>query len=298
MSGPNYPPPPGEGSNAIGNFQIGVSPIGDIAHFYPWTTILSQYANSPVLTRVILDAAANIDQTQNLNNFYDMIWDVASAQDYGLDVWGRIVGVERNLNVQIASFFGFSEALPGSLSFDSTLVFFRSPALGFSEAIPGSFTFGFGSFNSQKLWSHDGTAQGGGAFYDGQALTTIYRLDDKSYRTLIYAKAAFNITNGSSPAINRTLMTLFPGRGNAFVQEGYQGPGNFGFSESRNALTFGQGVFYTGGSVPSMTMSYVFQFPLSPLEYSIVATSGVLPKSVGVAASVVITAPPPRTLTA
>ena len=292
MSGPEYPPPPGEGSNAVGRFEIGVSPLGDIPHFDVWTTILSQYANSPVITSILENAADAIDQTENLNNFYDNIWNIASAEGYGLDVWGRIVGVERTISVQVTSWFGFNEAEPGSLSFDSTQVFYYTPALGFAEGA-GFTPFGFGSFDLYKQWVSNNQLQGGGAFYNGSTLTSIYSLPDRSYRLLILAKAAFNITNGSIQAINRILMTLFPGRGNTFVQEGYQGIGFFGFIEQQNAQTFGQGTFYIAEPVPSMTMEYVFQFPLSPVEYSIVANSGVLPKSTGVKATILIQ-PPPR----
>ena len=293
MSGPKYPLLPTAGENGIGQFEIGIFPLGDIPHFDFWTTILSQYANSPALTSILKNAAEALDQTINLDAFYDNIFNIASAQGYGLDVWGRIVGVERAIEVQVTEWFGFSEAEPGSLSFDTTQVYFHTPALGFVEGA-GFSPFGQGSFNLGQQWGSNGQAQGGGAFYNGSNLTAIYELPDRDYRTLIYAKAAFNITNGSIPAINRILMTLFPGRGNTFVTDGYQGISYFGFREQQNAEPFGQGVFYNGETVATMTMSYVFQFDLSPVEYSIVATSGVLPKSTGVAATVVIKRPPPR----
>ena len=49
MSGPD-PFRPKTGSNGIGGFVIGVSPIGDIPPFDFWKTIISQYANSDVIT--------------------------------------------------------------------------------------------------------------------------------------------------------------------------------------------------------------------------------------------------------
>lgn len=52
-----------------------------------------------------------MDQTQNLDNFFDFIWNVLTAQGYGLDTWGRIVGVTRNLLVPGSStFLGFQES--------------------------------------------------------------------------------------------------------------------------------------------------------------------------------------------
>jgi hypothetical protein len=113
VTGPPYPHPnPKPGSNAIGTFAIGVSPIGTIPTFDVWTTIIAQYANSPALTSMIESFNAAADLTQTLDSFYDLVWNVTTAQGYGLDVWGRIVGVSRTVPVPggTLSFFGFNEA--------------------------------------------------------------------------------------------------------------------------------------------------------------------------------------------
>lgn len=217
MSGPPYPPEPGPGSNGIGEFIIGVSTIGDIPTFDPWSTIISQYANSPILTTLITNFWSYLDQTENIEAFFDAIFNIDTAVGYGLDVWGRIVGVSRTLEVVVGDNFGFVEALPGSDSF------------------------------------------GWGPFYSGAPLTNNYQLTDDAYRVLLLAKAAANITNCSIPAINAILLTLFPHRGNCFATDG-----------------------------EDMTMTYTFQFALSPVELAIVSNSGVLPKPVGVSATVVI----------
>lgn len=73
-------------------------------------TILSQYANSPALCGIIdawnqaLDPAALIDQ------WYALVWNVKTAQGYGLDVWGRIVGVSRVLSIESVDYLGWREA--------------------------------------------------------------------------------------------------------------------------------------------------------------------------------------------
>ena len=246
MTGPIYPPGPQPGSNGLGLFEIGVSPLGTIEPFDPWSTVISQYSNSPIIDQLILNINAYLDQTFNLDQFYDYIFNVYTAQGYGLDVWGRIVGVNRVLQVSVGNWFGFAEAQPGS------------------------FTFGQGSF------------------YSGAPLTSNYALSDQAFRTLILAKAAANITNGSIPAINQILTGLFPHRGNAYVTEGSQAGSWFGFAESVNAQGFNQTAFYSGASISTMSMTYTFAFQLSPVELAIVQNSGVLPKPVGVAASVVI----------
>jgi hypothetical protein len=242
-TGPPYPPPPGAGSNSIGQFQIGISSIGDIAPFNIWATVESQYANSPRLTTLILDMDAWIDQTENFDNLYDDIWNIVTAQGYGLDVWGRIVGVVRTLTLEVGNWFGFA------------------------EASPTSFTFGQGSF------------------YSGVPITSNYVLSDSAFRTLIYAKAASNISDGSIPSINSILMMLFPHRGNAYVQDGQPTAPYFGFAEA-SANGFNQAPFYGGQLYTGMTMTYVFDFPLQPFELAIVQQSGVLPKPVGVKATV------------
>lgn len=58
-------------------------------------TILSQYGNSPTLLAMIDALNAAIDPSADIDSFYAWIWSVDSAQGFGLDIWGRIVGVAR-----------------------------------------------------------------------------------------------------------------------------------------------------------------------------------------------------------
>lgn len=216
MTGPAYPPGPQPGSNSIGRFRIGISPIGTIPPFDYLRTIISQYANSPILTQLIANMDAYLDQTRNFEELFDAIWNIDTAFGYGLDVWGRIVGVSRTLHVVTPSeYFGFQEA-----------------------------GIGANPFNTQP-------------FYIGGELTTNFNLSDDAYRTLIFAKALSNICDGTIPAINQILRNLFPNRGNAYVVDHLD-----------------------------MTMTYQFEFVLTPVELAIVQQSGVLPKPTGVQAFV------------
>lgn len=220
-TGPPYPPGPQAGSNAIGSFQIGISPIGDISPFNPWQTVIRQYSNSPILDGIINAFASAMDPTELFDELFDNMWNVITAQGYGLDCWGRIVGVTRTLQIPASvtnQFFGFQEAND-----------------------PSHFT-GFGQ----------------APFFSGQQLTSSITLSDADFRTLILAKAASNICDGSIPAINAVLLSLFPNRGACYVTD----PGG-------------------------MQMTYTFDFVLTPVELAIVEQSGVLPKPVGVSATVV-----------
>ncbi|MES2729916.1 MAG: DUF2612 domain-containing protein [Pseudomonadota bacterium] len=66
-------------------------------------TIISQYANSPTLTNLVHLMDQYIDPTANIDAFYNLVFNVmsegATLSDYGLDIWGRIVGVSRNLSL-------------------------------------------------------------------------------------------------------------------------------------------------------------------------------------------------------
>lgn len=216
MTGPSVIPIPRAGDNAIGKFQIGISSIGDIPPFSFWDTVISQYANSTNLTSIIDNFDQCVDQTANLDAFFDNIMNIDTAVGYGLDVWGRILGVGRVITVQTGRFFGFHD---------------QSPTVD--------------PFNQS-------------AFFSGIQSNNNFNLSDASFRKLLNAKALANITNGTIPALNQILITLFPGQGNAYVTDDGH-----------------------------MSMTYTFNFILAPVDAAIVTSSGVLPRPTGVALSFV-----------
>ncbi|WP_311271093.1 DUF2612 domain-containing protein [Sphingobium sp. WCS2017Hpa-17] len=78
--------------------------------FDPAQTLLSQYANSPVLTDLIDRLSLAIDRQEDFDTFYDIVWNIDTAAGFGLDIWGRIVGVGRALYVPDEEYLGFSQA--------------------------------------------------------------------------------------------------------------------------------------------------------------------------------------------
>lgn len=146
----------------------------------PSVTVISQYGTGPTIRRLIDDFNEWIDPSADIENFYNLVWNVDTAVGYGLDIWGRIVGVGRVLQITSGGkFWGFSEAT--NISADP---FGQSP------------------------------------FYSGQQINSNFILSDDGYRVLILAKALSNICDGSIPVINQILLNLFPGRGNCFVADG------------------------------------------------------------------------------
>ncbi|WKS98291.1 DUF2612 domain-containing protein [Gallibacterium anatis] len=58
-------------------------------------TIISQYANSPIICGLIESLNDCLDPSKNIDDFYRTIWNLATAEGIGLDIWGRILGISR-----------------------------------------------------------------------------------------------------------------------------------------------------------------------------------------------------------
>jgi hypothetical protein len=60
-------------------------------------TIVSQWGNSPTILALIESFNAAVDPAPDLDAFLTHVWQVDTAQGFGLDIWGRIVGVTRTI---------------------------------------------------------------------------------------------------------------------------------------------------------------------------------------------------------
>ena len=152
---------------------------GNPTNFNVTDTIISQYANSPTLIQLTQNLAQYFDPSANFEAFYNNVWNIDTAVGFGLDIWGRIIGVGRLL----------------------TLPAMATQTFGFYTGDPS-----FEPFNQAP-------------FASGEALTQTYALPDNSYRTLLLVKAFGNICSTTVPAINSMLNSLFTGRGRCYVQD-------------------------------------------------------------------------------
>lgn len=76
-----------------------------------YSVILSQYANSPPIIELIETFNENIDPSVDIDLFYTNIMDVMTAKGPGLDIWGRIVVVNRVLKIpKDRTYFGFEDS--------------------------------------------------------------------------------------------------------------------------------------------------------------------------------------------
>lgn len=73
-------------------------------------TIMAQYANSPAIIGIIEAFNDAIAPDDLITDFYNKVWNLATAQGFGLDIWGRIVGIGRTIqmNDPLAKYFGFN----------------------------------------------------------------------------------------------------------------------------------------------------------------------------------------------
>lgn len=145
-------------------------------------SLASQFANSPALLAIIEGMNDAIDPRARIDDFYRLVWNVDTAQNYGLDVWGRIVGIGRYLQI------------PDSIDY-----------FGFKTGGVPEHSLPFGS----------------GVFFAGAASSTTYALSDSAYRSLIYFKAFANISSLTIPNLNRLANRLFAVTHRLYFQNGY-----------------------------------------------------------------------------
>lgn len=63
--------------------------------------MLSQYANTPEMLILLEGFEAMLDGKEAIQNFYDKIFNIQTANSYGLNIWGKILNIPRQLKVSI-----------------------------------------------------------------------------------------------------------------------------------------------------------------------------------------------------
>ncbi len=146
-------------------------------------TIITQYANSDKTQTILKTFNDAVDPSAAIDDFYDLVWNIETADTYGLDIWGKIVVVSRLLTVTPnEEFFGFGEAVTIPPAIDDAQPFDQAP------------------------------------FYNGEVNSSTVSLTNDAYRKLIMLKAMANITDCSIPSMNAMLMYIFGDSGRAYVR--------------------------------------------------------------------------------
>lgn len=135
--------------------------------------VQSQYGNSPTIKALIRAMYDDINPAMDFQTFYDNIFNLDTATGIGLDIWGRILGIGRDID------------------FDS--VFPLTPLLGYRKAQLNPWNQGVFYTPSNV---HDGTM-------------TQANLTDGRYRDLLKFKAYVNIGKGTLHALNDASYKVF-----------------------------------------------------------------------------------------
>jgi len=91
-------------------------------------TIYTQYnRNVSNIATLVNYYHESLDLTADFDGFYDNFFNIDTATGYWLDVWGRIVGIDRYITVLSGQFFGFDEATD-ALPFNQGVFYNGNPA--------------------------------------------------------------------------------------------------------------------------------------------------------------------------
>lgn len=137
--------------------------------------VQSQYGNSPTIKKLLNDFRDKILPGVDIDVVYKNIIDIETASGVGLDVWGRIVGIERNIYI------------------DDSYVDY--PVFGFRGGGENAHPFNQGVFfDPEQVISGE------------RVLVT---LEDDYYRRLILYKALANISSADMATLNRLAAKLY-----------------------------------------------------------------------------------------
>ena len=160
---------------------------------YLGPTVIKQYSNSVTLLQLLDSFDQWVDLTQFSADFLYNVWDISTAVGFGLDIWGRILGRSRYLEI---------EAQPGE-----------------------NFGFDIGATPGTNWWPWSTKP-----FYGGQSGGTVsYALDDVYYRKLLLVKAAANIASCDCGSLNSLMRAMFGDRGKCYVGYDISHPMNIGY---------------------------------------------------------------------
>lgn len=165
--------------------------------FYPEETVQSQYAASPTIRALVDGLNGLIDPRADIQLFYDRIFNPQTAEGVGLQIWARIVGLQKTgLNVSAELPFGFFQYIKTDQ--DEII-----PEVPQTEE-----NFNRGPFYSVAL-SGSGYAE----------------LEANALRWLIFWKAQANVSGATAYELNKLLVEFVrfmrgPDAGNAtFVED-------------------------------------------------------------------------------
>lgn len=150
--------------------------------------ILKQYANSPTLFALMDDISQWLDGALTFDQFFDYVWNIDTAQGFGLDIWGRILGVGRVYPIVTQDYFGFDEAQPTATPFNQGIFWTGAAAtsnyalsdtayrrLLLAKAMANILDGGTASINQLLMFMFEG--RGNAYVVDDNDMSMVYKFD-------------------------------------------------------------------------------------------------------------------------
>ncbi len=188
-------------------------------------TIISQYAATSTIVQLIRNMDFYFDPRTDFATFYSFVWNVETAEGFGLDIWGRIVNAERSVNVPADTpnpgGFVFT---PGVYTMDDDE--YRQVIL--AKAMANIISVSAEALN--QLLTNLFDARGRTYVRDTGSMTMVYNFEFwlHPFEYVIIS------TYGIAPRPAGVLATIFQ----------VDVPNTFGFQESLQLQPFDQGTFY------------------------------------------------------
>ena len=201
-------------------------------------TVISQYANSPVICDLIGKMNEWIDPRNDIQLFYDNIFNVATANSGGLDIWGAIVNLKRTLTVPNEDgAFGFDSGL------DDWNPFNQAPFVG--EATYSEYRLEDEAYRALIMVKAMANIVYATAPYINQMITLLFKDRGRAYfRTLGNMHARYTFEFALEPFEKVIVQNLLPRPSGVFIDYYDVDAGaTFGFKQSVNLQPFNQGVF-------------------------------------------------------
>jgi hypothetical protein len=183
-------------------------------------TVMREFSNSQTILALLADFDQWCDLTQFSADFLQNVWDINTAQGFGLDIWGRILGQSRYLEV--------------------------------SQAAGDVFGFSTTPTQSWQPWGQAPFYQVGG--------TVSFPLQDPYYLQLLLVKAASNIARCDCPSINALMRAMFGNRGKCYVGYDIDNPMNIGYHFEFFPTPVEQAIIQSGlfPQPAGTTVNYIF----------------------------------------
>lgn len=203
---------------------------------YLGATVMKQFSNSPTALELLSCFDQWCDLTQFSEAFLSNVWDISTAKGFGLDIWGRILGRSRYLQVT------------------------QTPGDNFGFSTHGESSSG----QAWKPWNQ--------APFFTTSGTVAFPLQDSYYLKLLLVKAAANIARCDCPSINALMRTMFGNRGRCYIGYDIGDPMNIAYHFEFFPTAVEQSIIESGlfPQPAGMGVNYVFQtaLPYTPFGFA------------------------------